>query len=96
MAKAARIWRENEPVRTHVNRISARKAGYDRRWDDFRKRYLTLNPYCLDCQSRGTRTFAKHVHHVHKLSEQPEDKFNVDLLMPLCASCHQVRTNNGE
>ena len=96
MAKAAKVWQGNTPTPKQRTRMSPSKAGYDKRWVEFRKRYLTLNPYCVDCQAHGQRTFAKHVHHVHKLSECPEDKYNVALLMPLCPSCHQVRTNGGE
>ena len=36
------------------------------------------------------------VHHIKKLAEYPELKYDSNNLMSLCKSCHSIRTKNGE
>lgn len=78
-------------------RQSASKRGYDQRWNKFRHKYLQDNPLCVDCISNGTPpTPATDVHHIKKLRDYPELKYNKDNLMALCHECHSKRTAKGE
>lgn len=70
---------------------------------------MARNPLCVDClnpdplaskqafnpqQSRVTP--ATDVHHIEKLSDAPERKYDEANLMALCGECHDSRTAKGE
>jgi len=78
------------------DRRSAAQRGYDRRWRSFRNRYLTLHPWCADCRADGKTRLAEHLHHIEKVAEKPWLLLNPTNLIPLCAACHQRRTNLGQ
>lgn len=78
------------------NRQSACKRGYDARWRRFRANYLREHPLCVDCLAVERVTAANEVHHVLKLAEHPEAKYDERYLMVLCKPHHQVRTARGE
>ena len=80
--------------RTGEARGTAAQRGYDSRWQRFRKWFLAQpeNVLCRDCET----AIATDVHHVKKLREFPELKYDERWLMPLCARCHAKRSAKGE
>jgi 5-methylcytosine-specific restriction protein A len=75
-------------------RGSSTERGYDWTWRQFALRYLTENPLCVDCSPKVTP--ATEVHHVKKLRDNPEFKYDEAWLMALCSDCHKARTAKGE
>ena len=69
---------------------------YDGSWEKFSKRYRAEHPLCVDCEKAGMVTAAKEVHHIAKVNDNPERKYDSDNLMSLCSSCHAKRTAKGE
>lgn len=96
------ITRRNEQNRRESRRLhdlhrgSARERGYDSQWDAFSKRYRQENPLCMDCLEEGRATPSEHVHHIRKLREHPELKYDESNLRGLCETCHNKRTAKGE
>lgn len=78
------------------HRGNANERGYDAKWEKFRKRFLRENPLCEDCLKERTLTPATDVHHIIKLRDAPERKFDKNNLMALCHKCHSARTKRGE
>lgn len=77
-------------------RKHAAARGYDYRWQQFRANYLAQNPLCVDCEERGIVTAATDVHHIEKLRDFEEAKYECSNLKPLCHQCHSKRTSKGE
>lgn len=86
------------PKRQHFDdrRESACKRGYDARWRRFRAGYLREHALCVDCLKEDRVTAASEIHHVLKLTQHPEAKYDERYLMALCKPHHQVRTARGE
>ena len=84
------------PKRRTQYRKHAAARGYDYQWQQFRKRYLALNPLCMDCKKIGIVTAATAIHHVQKLKPRPDLKYEESNLMPLCKMHHDRRTAKGE
>lgn len=82
--------------RTKDTRKSSAARGYDYQWQQFRERYLRQNPLCRDCEGNGIVTAATDVHHIEKLRDRPEMKYEEENLMALCSRCHDQRTARGE
>jgi 5-methylcytosine-specific restriction protein A len=72
------------------------ERGYDNRWLRFAKQYLRANPLCVDCQTEGRVGAASEVHHLEKLSERPDLKYEPSNLAGLCKQHHSKRTSRGE
>ena len=87
-----------EPRKSQHDKTRGHAAarGYDYQWQKFRKQYLTYHPLCLDCQAIGIVAGATDVHHVRKLRDQPDAKYDDENLMPLCSLHHDQRTARGE
>jgi 5-methylcytosine-specific restriction protein A len=87
-----------KPMRRESDRQRGHAAarGYDYQWQKFRLYYLAMHPLCMDCEGQGLVAAAEHVHHVEKLSERPDLKYEEANLMPLCERHHNVRTARGE
>ena len=81
---------------TERSRKSSWKRGYDRDWANVREKKLAMNPICEDCLTQGLATPAIDVHHVKKVSENPDLRLDLDNLRSLCKPCHSVRTGRGE
>jgi len=79
-----------------TDRRSAHARGYDRRWREFRLVYLRDNPLCVDCFKDGYAVAATDVHHIQKLANHPELKYEPANLMALCSQHHDGRTASGE
>ena len=77
-------------------RGNSNERGYDHNWRRFRLNYLSRNAICADCQAAGIVKAAHHIHHIKKLAEHPELKYDEEWLLPLCERCHNIRTAKGE
>jgi 5-methylcytosine-specific restriction enzyme A len=84
------------PRKRPDERKSAAQRGYDYQWQRFRKQYLALNPLCKDCQAIGIVKGATDIHHIEKLCDHPDLKYDDSNLMPLCKMHHDKRTARGE
>lgn len=79
------------------DRDSACKRGYDRHWREFRDIYLRKHPLCVDCLKEDRRAVsATDVHHIIKLRERPDLRFDEANLMSLCGAHHDARTARGQ
>ncbi len=71
------VHQRNKPVtkRGIDDRLSSAKRGYDRRWRKYRKTYLLMNPWCVEClkptinpvtgeQEPGRHVLATQVDHI--------------------------------
>lgn len=58
-----------------------KKVYNSRRWQMLRRRKLTLNPICEQCDAQ----LATDVHHVHGVATDP---WSLDGLESLCIQCH--------
>ena len=77
-------------------RQNSYSRGYDRSWRIARAHYIQNNSLCADCLKEGKYVAMTDLHHIKKLAEYPELKYEYNNLMSLCKSCHSVRTKNGE
>lgn len=57
---------------------------------------MAENPICIDCERVGKVKGAEHIHHVAKLADRPDLKYEWSNLMALCERCHNIRTAKGE
>jgi len=55
-----------------------------------------MNPLCTDCITLGIVSGATDIHHIEKLRDRPDLKYEEGNLMPLCQYHHSVRTRKGE
>jgi 5-methylcytosine-specific restriction protein A len=76
-------------------RPSARKRGYDARWDAFAKSFLRKHPLCVDCSREGRDEPATQVDHIVPLREAPKRKFDPTNLQGLCRPHHTIKTRAG-
>jgi 5-methylcytosine-specific restriction protein A len=67
-------------------RPSARRRGYDRRWEAARARFLRDHPFCA-CGNRATE-----VHHTVDHHGDPAVFWREELWQPLCKRCHSGET----
>jgi 5-methylcytosine-specific restriction protein A len=77
-------------------RQHAAARGYDYQWQKFREQYLAYHPLCVDCQKAGAIAGATDIHHIRKLKDRPDLKYDEGNLMPLCKMHHDKRTARGE
>jgi 5-methylcytosine-specific restriction protein A len=82
--------------RNDRERGSSHARGYDRNWRRFRIGFLARNPLCADCERRELLTPATEVHHVAKVADRPDLRFDPANVMALCQPCHSARTARGE
>ena len=78
------------------NRVSSFERGYNARWKKFRIAYLKQHPLCVDCLKQGIYTPSREPHHIQKLRDRPELKYEESNLIALCHDCHSKRTARGE
>ena len=74
------------------NRPSAAKRGYNRNWSAARRSFLAVNPWCAECERKGTMTAAAEVDHIKPHRGDMELFWNLDNMQPLCKSCHSRKT----
>ena len=79
-------------------RGSSSKRGYDYKWQRFRAQLLNKPEFalCSDCKARGKYTPTRELHHPVKVAIDPARQFELDNIMPLCKTCHAIRTAKGE
>lgn len=76
-------------------RGNSNDRGYDSKWRKFRENYLKAYPVCCDCLVIGSIEPAVDVHHMVKLVDGGK-RLDPANCMPLCHSCHSIRTRRGE
>lgn len=72
---------------TNAKRPSSRQAGYDRKWELEREKYLSHFPLCAVCGAP-----AKDLHHVDGLGPLGPRGYDWGNLEGLCRSCHSRET----
>ena len=73
------------------SKLSRHKRGYGTQWDKLRRVILAREPLCRSCTAQGRVTVANHLDHIQpKAKGGTDDEAN---LQPLCASCHQAKTD---
>lgn len=65
--------------------------GYDHRWRRLSEDYRVRNPLCEDCDAKGITTPAKEVHHIVPISQDPSKRLDINNLVSLCKTCHEIR-----
>lgn len=79
-----------------MHRGSSSERGYDGKWRQARKHFLSSNPLCSDCQKSGRIVPASEVHHMLKVKDNPELFYDSSQWLALCHSCHSKRTARGQ
>ncbi|WP_343343393.1 HNH endonuclease signature motif containing protein [Sphingomicrobium sp. XHP0239] len=64
-------------------------------WQRLRKLKLSQQPLCEDCKAISIMRPAKHVDHVHAISDGGPAFPALDGLRCLCPSCHSAKTARG-
>jgi len=73
-------------------RGSAASRGYDSRWRKARKRYLTENPLCMECERDGKLTAANVVDHIEAHKGNMTLFWDESNWQSLCKTCHDSKT----
>jgi len=87
---------EKHQAHDRATRGSARRRGYDSKWEARRLRHLQKHPLCVHCQREGIVRAATVVDHIvpHKGDRALFDDDNN--LQSLCASHHSVKTGRED
>jgi 5-methylcytosine-specific restriction endonuclease McrA len=68
-----------------------RESGrYGYRWDQLSKAKRAANPLCERCERMGLVVVATEVHHIQKVKDRPDRKYDWSNLMSVCRSCHEI------
>lgn len=70
------------------SRQSARKRGYDGRWERYRAGYLREHPLCVRCERAGLVVASSVVDHVTPHRGDPRLFWDPANHQALCATCH--------
>jgi len=73
-------------------RGSANSRGYGSRWRAERKRFLELNPLCVECHRMRRLTAATVVDHIVPHKGDPALFWNQSNWQVLCRRCHNRKT----
>lgn len=79
-----------------TTRPNSYRRGYDRNWQAARLTYLTANPLCVSCESKGVITVATEVDHI---SPHKGDKvlfWDAGNWQGLCKPCHSSKTAHDD
>lgn len=73
---------------------SARKAGYDRKWEKASKRYLQSHPLCVRCMAKNPPVYTKATVTDHIIPHRGDRKLFWDESnwQALCKPCHDRKT----
>lgn len=74
------------------NRPSASKRGYNSKWQQARKSYLSRHPLCVRCQAKGKYTQATVVDHITPHRGDKNLFWDSNNWQPLCKACHDHKT----
>jgi 5-methylcytosine-specific restriction protein A len=84
-----RPW-HRKPTVTHSPQHQA--TNYDlynsKKWRNYSKRFLSLNPLCIKCKSKGRMEPASICDHIDPIN-LGGDVWDVNNHQPLCNTCHQ-------
>jgi 5-methylcytosine-specific restriction protein A len=69
-------------------RLSARKRGYNARWDRESREYLRNNPLCIRCRGRGRVSPSQVVDHIVPHKGDMALFWDRTNWQPLCIPCH--------
>lgn len=88
---------KNKYCEKHMNlhrnkRESARRRGYDSRWNKMRKIFLKNNPICVECKKQGMITKATVVDHIIPHRGDYKLFWDESNWQPLCKKCHDKKT----
>jgi 5-methylcytosine-specific restriction protein A len=80
-----------------TNSVKSRGSSkeYDHQWKKFRLWFLAEHPLCEECLSKKECSIANEIHHIERLSANPELKYELSNLKALCKSCHSEYTKKG-
>jgi 5-methylcytosine-specific restriction protein A len=79
------------PIPQHKKTTAER--GYDSRWKRLSESIRKNNPLCHDCLENDMVTPATEVHHIIKIADAPQLKYERTNLVQLCTACHERRHN---
>lgn len=82
----------DKPFGSVIDRPGAAVRGYDRRWQDARRRYLRSHPLCAECGRQGRATEATVVDHIRPHRGDQSLFWDEANWQPLCAECHNRKT----
>lgn len=71
---------------------NARKMGYDKHWEKYRKNFLMQNPLCVDCLKEGTYTPANVVDHIIPHKGSRAIFWDESNHQAMCTTCHNRKT----
>jgi 5-methylcytosine-specific restriction endonuclease McrA len=77
-------------------RVSSSARGYDYKWQQARKRYLTIHPLCVWCAKEWRVTPAKVVDHIIPHRNDERLFWSIDNWQSLCKTCHDSRKQRLE
>lgn len=77
-----------------LDRESATRRGYDRKWQHARSRYLSANPLCVNCYKDGRFVKATVVDHIKPHRGDPKLFWDENNWQALCKKCHDYKTWN--
>ncbi len=72
------------------NRGSARRRGYDTRWDRAAATFKQRNPHCLGCLAIGRKVAVDVVDHVEPHKGDQAKFWNTKMWQPACRHHHDV------
>ena len=81
--------------RTDKNRQSARKRGYDSKWDKARLVWLRKHPLCVYCEKDGRVTAARIVDHIEPHKMDMVKFWDNSNWQSLCKTHHDIKTGSG-
>ena len=74
------------------HRSSAAIRGYDRKWRNYRKTFLSVFPLCMECKQQNKITEATEVDHIKPHKGDRRLFWDLDNHQALCKSCHSIKT----
>jgi 5-methylcytosine-specific restriction endonuclease McrA len=66
---------------------------YGHKWDRLSRAKRAASPLCERCERLGVVTVATEVHHIQKVSQRPDLKYEWSNLISVCRECHEILEN---
>lgn len=76
-------------------RENSHQRGYTRQWNNYSKRFLTVNPWCVECEKQGHMTPSTQTDHKIPHRGNQQLFWDPNNHQALCASCHSKKTQAG-
>ncbi|QDV24403.1 HNH endonuclease signature motif containing protein [Aureliella helgolandensis] len=86
----------NPANRLAAGRPNSTQRGYDRRWRVARRRFLSDNPACRQCEKRGRIIAATIIDHIIPHRGDKALFWRQSNWQPLCKRCHDQKTAAGQ